>query len=171
MSPSNEAEGQTVVTIDAASPEETEAFAARLAPLLRASDMLCLRGDLGVGKTTFTRGLVRALGSPALVSSPTFTLIHEYHGGRLPIFHLDAYRLRGSGDLADIGFDEYRERGGILVIEWPERIEDALPPERADLYLEEPNGDDPQRRRIRVVASGERWEELAALTHEGATAG
>lgn len=148
---------------DTTCPEETEAVASRLAPLLGAGDVLCLRGDLGAGKTTFTRGLVRALGSPALVSSPTFTLIHEYHGGTLLVFHIDAYRLRGPGELADLGFDEYLEQGGVTVIEWPERIEEALPPERLDVHLEETGEDDEQqqqRRRIRILPRGARWADL-----------
>jgi tRNA threonylcarbamoyladenosine biosynthesis protein TsaE len=150
------------LTMDAASPEETEAVASRLAPLLRSGDVLCLRGDLGAGKTTFTRGLVHALGSPALVSSPTFTLIHEYHGGTLPVFHFDAYRLRGPGELTDLGFDEYLDKGGVTVIEWPERIEEALPPERIDVYLEETGESDEQqqRRRIRILPRAARWADL-----------
>lgn len=149
-----------MISVTPASPEETQATAGRLAALLRPGDVLCLRGDLGAGKTTFTRGLVAGLGSPTLVSSPTFTLIHEYPGGRLPVYHADAYRLRGAEDAETTGLDEYLERNdGVIVIEWPERIEAALPAERLDITLEDA-GDD--ARRIVFVAGGERWGNFAA---------
>lgn len=145
----------------AASPEETECLAARLAFFLRAGDVICLRGDLGMGKTTWTRGLVRGLGSPAPVSSPTFTLLHEYMGGRLPAYHADAYRLRGPDDAQNTGLDDYLSRAdGVIVIEWPERIESVLPEERLDILLEE-TGDDSRRLTLRL--QGPRW---ATFTQE-----
>jgi tRNA threonylcarbamoyladenosine biosynthesis protein TsaE len=140
--------------------EETEATAARLAALLRAGDLLCLSGDLGAGKTTFTRGLARGLGSPALVSSPTFTLIHEYGGGRLPVYHADAYRLTGGADAVFTGLEEYLDRGdGVLVVEWWERIADILPAERLEIELTE-TGD--EGRQITFTPQGNRWQEFAA---------
>lgn len=128
--------------------------------MLRAGDVLCLRGDLGAGKTTFTRALVLALASPASVSSPTFTLIHEYGGGRLLIRHADAYRLRGSSDLDDIGLIEYMDRGdSVTIIEWPERIEDALPAERLDITLTPGEGE--EERTLLLTPHGARWKEEA----------
>ena len=128
--------------------------------MLRAGDVLCLRGDLGTGKTTFTRALVHALGSRAPVSSPTFTLIHEYAGGRLLVRHADAYRLRGSSDLDDIGLLEYMERGdSVTIIEWPERIEDALPAERLDITFTPGAGD--EERTLLLAPQGARWQEEA----------
>lgn len=146
--------------VDVRSPEETAALAARLAALLQPGDVLCLSGDLGAGKTTFTRALVAALGSPAPVSSPTFTLIHEYHGGRLPVVHADAYRLRGPGDVPDTGLEEYLVEGaGVTVIEWPERIAAALPDERLDIALTDTGGD---ARQVRLTPHGERWTRCLA---------
>lgn len=142
-----------------ASEQQTADLAARLADLLRAGDVLCLRGDLGSGKTTFTRALVAALGSAALVSSPTFTLVHEYEGGRLPLWHVDAYRLRSADDTADIGLDEVFLTGeGIVVIEWPERIEAALPEDHLDLAIHDTGGD---TREITLILHGPRWANFA----------
>lgn len=109
-------------------PDETAtvALAQSLAPRLRSGDVLGLDGPLGAGKTTFTRGLVAALGGdPIMVASPTFTLLHQY-ACQPPMLHLDAYRLSGPGDLAGLGFDELMEVGAIAVIEWAERVESAL---------------------------------------------
>ncbi len=148
--------GQLLVTV--ASEQQTADLAVRLAALLRAGDVLCLRGDLGAGKTAFTRSLVAALDSPAPVSSPTFTLVHEYKGGRLPIWHVDAYRLRTADDTADIGLDEVFLIGeGIVVIEWPERIQAALPPDHLDIVLRDTGGD---TREITLTPNGPRWADF-----------
>jgi tRNA threonylcarbamoyladenosine biosynthesis protein TsaE len=138
-------------------PDEggTLTVAARLSSLLRSGDVLCLSGDLGAGKTTFTRGLVCGLGSPAAVSSPTFTLIHEYAGGRLNVVHMDAYRLGNVAELDDIGFDEYLTRDdSVMVIEWPERIALALPGERLEIRLSETPG---EGRLLTLTGHGARW--------------
>lgn len=137
------------------SEEETANVAVRLAAQLWPGDVLCLRGDLGAGKTTLTRALVAALGSPAPVSSPTFTLVHEYKGGCLPIWHVDAYRLRSADDTADIGLDEVFLTGeGVVVIEWPERIEAALPNDHLDIAIRDTGGD---TREITLTPHGPRW--------------
>ena len=112
------------------SPEQTEQFASRLSACLNAGDVITLDGDLGAGKTCFTRGLVRGLGSTDHVSSPTFTIVNEYEGGRLAVFHFDTYRLGGSDDFLASGLDEYFYRGGVSVIEWSNIISDVLPKER-----------------------------------------
>lgn len=108
-------------------PDEaaTRAFAAALAPRLRAGDVLCLDGPLGAGKTTLVRALVEALGGdPSQVASPTFTLLHQYHC-HPPMIHIDAYRLSGPGDLDGLGFEELAE-GAIAAIEWSQRVAAAL---------------------------------------------
>ncbi len=108
------------------SPAETENLGAALGKLLPAGTVLAYRGDLGAGKTAFTRGLARGLGCAELVTSPTYTIVNEYLGGRLPLFHFDMYRLRSSEDLWDIGWEDYLERGGVCAVEWSENVADAL---------------------------------------------
>lgn len=108
------------------SPEETEAIGAALGRILQAGTVLAYRGDLGAGKTAFTRGLARGLGYDEPVTSPTYTIVNEYLGGRLPLFHFDMYRLRSAEDLFDIGWDDYLDRQGICAVEWSENVADAL---------------------------------------------
>ena len=108
------------------SPAETEAIGAALGKILPAGTVIAYRGDLGAGKTAFTRGLARGLGCKELVTSPTYTIVNEYLGGRLPLFHFDMYRLASSDDLWDIGWEDYLERGGICAVEWSENVADAL---------------------------------------------
>jgi tRNA threonylcarbamoyladenosine biosynthesis protein TsaE len=108
------------------SPAETEAVGVALAAQLTPGTILAYRGDLGAGKTAFTRGLARGLGCTELVTSPTYTIVNEYLGGRLPLFHFDMYRLASSDDLWDIGWEDYLDRGGICAVEWSENVEEAL---------------------------------------------
>ena len=108
------------------SPAETEAVGEALAKTLRPGTVLAFRGDLGAGKTAFTRGLARGLGCTERVTSPTYTIVNEYTSGRLPLFHFDMYRLRSSEDLFDIGWEDYLERGGVCAVEWSENVADAL---------------------------------------------
>ena len=108
------------------SPEETEALGAALARQLTPGTVIAYRGDLGAGKTAFTRGLARGLNCQELVTSPTYTIVNEYLGGRLPLFHFDMYRLTSSEDLFDIGWDDYLDRGGVCAVEWSENVADAL---------------------------------------------
>ena len=105
---------------------ETEELGAQLAARLRPGDVVAYTGDLGAGKTAFTRGIARGLGIPERVTSPTFTIVNEYEGGRLPLFHFDMYRLGSSEELFDIGWEEYLARGGVCAVEWSENIADAL---------------------------------------------
>ena len=107
-------------------PEETEALGEKLAKILIPGTILAYRGDLGAGKTAFTRGLARGLDCREQVTSPTYTLVNEYLGGKLPLFHFDMYRLRSSEDLFDIGWDDYLERGGVCAVEWSENVADAM---------------------------------------------
>ena len=108
------------------SPEETERLGAALAKLLAAGDIIAYRGDLGAGKTAFTRGLARGLDCREPVTSPTYTIVNEYLSGRLPLFHFDMYRLASSDDLWSIGWEDYLDRGGVCAVEWSENVEDAM---------------------------------------------
>ena len=108
------------------SPEETEELGQRLAKCLVPGMILAYRGDLGAGKTAFTRGLARGLDCREQVTSPTYTIVNEYLGGRLPLFHFDMYRLHSSDDLFDIGWEDYLERSGICAVEWSENVADAM---------------------------------------------
>ena len=108
------------------SPAQTEAIGAALGAIIPAGTILAYRGDLGAGKTAFTRGLARGLGYAEPVTSPTYTIVNEYLGGRLPLFHFDMYRLRSAEDLWDIGWDDYLDRNGICAVEWSENVEEAL---------------------------------------------
>ena len=108
------------------SPEETEKVGAALGRILNPGTVIAYRGDLGAGKTAFTRGLARGLGYAEPVTSPTYTIVNEYLGGRLPLFHFDMYRLASSDDLWDIGWDDYLDRNGVCAVEWSENVADAL---------------------------------------------
>ncbi len=108
------------------SPEQTEAVGAALGAVLTAGTLIAYRGDLGAGKTAFTRGLARGLGAAGPVTSPTYTIVNEYLSGRLPLFHFDMYRLTCSDDLFDIGWEDYLDRGGVCAVEWSERVADAM---------------------------------------------
>ncbi len=105
------------------SPEDTARIAAEIATQLRAGDIILYEGDMGAGKTTFTKGLAAALGITDPVTSPTFALVNEYTEGRLPLFHFDLYRIDSYDDLYAIGFLDYLDRGGIIAAEWSENIE------------------------------------------------
>jgi len=108
------------------SPAETEAIGAALGKIILPGTVIAYRGDLGAGKTAFTRGLARGLGCSEIVTSPTYTIVNEYLGGRIPLFHFDMYRLRSSDDLFDIGWDDYLDRGGVCAVEWSENVDDAM---------------------------------------------
>ena len=107
-------------------PETTEALGAKLAACLQPGDVIAYYGDLGAGKTAFTRGLARGLGCDEIVTSPTYTIVNEYLSGRIPLFHFDMYRLGSSDDLWDIGWEDYLERGGVCAVEWSENVDDAM---------------------------------------------
>ncbi len=108
------------------SEQETEELGARLAERLEPGAVIAFTGDLGAGKTAFTRGLARGLGISDRVTSPTFTIVNEYEGGRLPLFHFDMYRLGSSDELFDIGWEDYLARGGVCAVEWSENVSGAL---------------------------------------------
>ena len=114
------------MTFQTNSPGETEAVGAALGRILSPGTVIAYRGDLGAGKTAFTRGLARGLGSRDMVTSPTYTIVNEYLGGRIPLFHFDMYRLASSDDLWDIGWEDYLDRGGVCAVEWSENVADAM---------------------------------------------
>ena len=108
------------------SPAETEAVGAALARVLQPGTVIAYRGDLGAGKTAFTRGLAKGLGVGERVTSPTYTIVNEYLGGRMPLFHFDMYRLGSEDELFDIGWEDYLERGGVCAVEWSENVWGAM---------------------------------------------
>ena len=138
------------------SPEETEKVGAALGKILSPGTVIAYRGDLGAGKTAFTRGLARGLGYAEPVTSPTYTIVNEYLGGRLPLFHFDMYRLASSDDLWDIGWDDYLDRNGVCAVEWSENVADAL--EDAILITIHKTGE--TSRRI-VIEGGENLADLS----------
>ena len=108
------------------STEETELLGERLGRLLRGGEIIAFSGGLGAGKTAFTRGLARGLEIPMRVTSPTYTIVNEYTGGRLPLFHFDMYRLGSEDELFDIGWEDYLRRGGVCAVEWSENVRGAM---------------------------------------------
>ena len=138
------------------SPAETEGIGFALGQILTPGTIVAYRGDLGAGKTAFTRGLAKGLGYADAVTSPTYTIVNEYLGGRLPLFHFDMYRLRSSDDLWGIGWDDYLDRNGVCAVEWSENVADAM--EDAIFVTIEKIGD--ESRRITI----EGGENLAALS-------
>ena len=133
------------------SPEQTEEIGAALGKILKAGTILAYEGDLGAGKTAFTRGLARGLGAKDMVTSPTYTIVNEYLSGRLPLFHFDMYRLASSDDLWDIGWEDYLDRNGICAVEWSENVDDAM--EGAVYITIEKLGED--ARRITIEGGGD----------------
>ena len=131
------------------SPEETEKIGAALANILTPGTVLAYRGDLGAGKTAFTRGVALGLGAKEQVTSPTYTIVNEYLSGKYPLFHFDMYRLASSDDLFDIGWEDYLDRGGICAVEWSENVDDAM--EGAITVTIEKLGEDARRITIEGV--------------------
>jgi tRNA threonylcarbamoyladenosine biosynthesis protein TsaE len=147
------------------SPEETELLGERLGVVLRAGDVVALTGDLGAGKTTFVHGAARGLGYEGPVTSPTFTLVKEYQG-RVPIYHLDIYRLERVQDVLDLGFEELVDRGAVVFVEWGDAIEALLSDHLQVELTMPPEGD---TRRLEVTWYGPSWadrlEELDVVVH------
>lgn len=148
----------SVVELIAHSLEETEKIAMKLANFLRPGDTLTLEGELGSGKTTFTKGLAKGLGITRNVNSPTFTIVKQYKG-RIPLYHMDVYRLEDSDE--DIGFSEYFHGDGVSVVEWAKFIEDYLPEERLEINIE--YTDDDQTRKLKLKALGDHY---SSILHE-----
>lgn len=162
---SSSAKPRNVETIDLVSHSSlhTERIGERLARLARPGDVLALWGELGAGKTVLARGVAAGLGLDAYtVSSPTFIILHEHFGGRMPLFHLDLYRLEGQ-DLGTTGWEETLEGGGITVIEWPDRAGNALPDDRVDVHLEHIAD---TKRRVVLSSTGDRSRALLQEFHD-----
>lgn len=130
---------------------ETEALGRRLGQQIQPGTVIAYTGDLGAGKTAFTRGLADGLGVTERVTSPTFTIVNEYEGGRMPLFHFDMYRLGSSDELFDIGWEDYLARGGVCAVEWSENVDDAL--EDDAIRIDIRRGDSDDQRRI-LVSNG-----------------
>ena len=138
-----------------ATADQTQDLAARVAQLVVAGDVIVLVGDLGAGKTTFVQGLAAAIGSPDPVTSPTFTLAQRYDEGRLTVHHLDAYRLSGPEEAADLALDELIDDRAVTVVEWGDRLRGLLPVDRLEITIGFGPGDDD--REITLDAGGPGW--------------
>lgn len=136
------------------SPEETESAGARLAQRLKPGAVVAFTGDLGAGKTAFVRGMARGLGISDRVTSPTFTIVNEYEGGRLPLFHFDMYRLGSADELFDIGWEDYLARDGVCAVEWSENIAGAL--EDGCIRVDIRRGEWDGQRRITITGGEEK---------------
>jgi tRNA threonylcarbamoyladenosine biosynthesis protein TsaE len=139
-----------VATTISHSPEETSAFGSRLTVTLRRGDVLALIGDLGAGKTHLVKGIATGFGIATEVTSPTFTLIHEYTGGKFPLYHIDLYRLDSPEEALKIGLDEYLDSDGVTVIEWADKFADLIPDGALWISLRLLDGD------LREIITGEK---------------
>lgn len=137
---------------------ETKDIAAKLAKWLEPGDLILLEGDLGAGKTTFTKGLATGLGIKRVIKSPTYTIIREYLDGRLPLYHMDVYRLEETGGM-DLGLEEYFEGEGVSIVEWAKFIPEDLPTEYLQIKLQ-PAGEDLMERTILFNPIGQRYTKL-----------
>ncbi|TMK88016.1 MAG: tRNA (adenosine(37)-N6)-threonylcarbamoyltransferase complex ATPase subunit type 1 TsaE [Actinobacteria bacterium] len=149
--------------------DDTRAVGAAIAPLLRIHDVMVLTGELGAGKTTLVRGIASGLGASEHVASPTFTLIREYVTGRIPIAHVDVFRLDRVQDVVDLALDEVEDGACVLIVEWGDAVDELLPDDRLRVEL---TSEDPaagaDARRIAITAEGPSWveraDELVAVT-------
>ena len=142
------------------SPEATEELGVSLAHHLLPGDFIALNGELGAGKTRFAGGIAKGLGvDPGVpVTSPTYTLLNIYQG-RIPLYHFDLYRLRGDADVVELGFTDYFAGEGISLVEWPERLQEELPPDRLEIFM---RYIDENVREIELVPVASRYEKLLA---------
>lgn len=136
---------------------ETIALGERMAADLRPGDVVVLNGDLGAGKTTFTKGIAKGLGIKEIIKSPTFTIIHEYQDGRIPLYHMDAYRLENGG-AEDLGLDEYFDGDGVSVVEWAQFAEDELPDEFLAITFK--RTDDENKRILTFDPRGQHFQQM-----------
>jgi tRNA threonylcarbamoyladenosine biosynthesis protein TsaE len=152
-----------------ATADDTQGVGAAIAPLLRISDVLILTGELGAGKTTLVRGIASGLGAAEHVASPTFTLVREYVTGRVPVAHVDVFRLDRVQDVVDLGLDELEGGACVLIVEWGDAVEELLPDDRlrVELTTEDPAAEN-DARRITITSAGASWleraDELEAVT-------
>ena len=137
--------------------DATIALGKKIGQQLVAGDVLVLDGDLGAGKTTFTKGLAAGLEIPDIIKSPTFTIIHEYQDGRLPLYHMDAYRLENGG-AEDLGLEEYFDGDGVSVVEWAEFVEDELPTDFLAIHFK--RTDDDNTRILEFEPHGQHFDQI-----------
>ena len=145
--------------IHTTSQEETMELGKRLGEKVFANSCVVLEGNLGAGKTTLTKGIALGLGIDRVIKSPTYTLIREYRKGRLPLFHMDMYRIEESGGASEVGLEEYFYAGGVCVVEWAQYIEDELPLAFLKVQIDR-EGDGESERLIRLVPHGKEYEEF-----------
>ncbi|TLQ19436.1 tRNA (adenosine(37)-N6)-threonylcarbamoyltransferase complex ATPase subunit type 1 TsaE [Lentilactobacillus parafarraginis] len=149
-------------TLTVTSADQTMAIGEKLAPLLAPRDLILLDGDLGAGKTTFTKGLGKGLGIKRPIKSPTFTIIREYQSGRIPLYHMDVYRLeQGGGD--DLGLDEYFNGDGVNVVEWSKFVADQIPANYLRIIFRR---DDSKGDNVRTISFDPRGDRFESLTNQ-----
>lgn len=141
-----------IKTKETHSPEETESLGAYVGETYPDTQVIALLGELGAGKTAFVRGMAQGLGISQRVTSPTFTIVNEYEGGALPLFHFDMYRLRDADDLFDIGWEDFLRRGGVCAVEWSETIQEALEPDT--IYVDIRRGAETNQRILTIRGPG-----------------
>lgn len=163
-------DGDVAGAIYTTGPEETRELGRRLAALIQPGDLVVLNGGLGAGKTLFAGGVGQGLGLSGPVSSPTFILVREYQGGRLPLYHMDTYRLDDPAELVDLGYEEYFYGPGVTLVEWGERVVPLLPRERLEIRFSFVPGQD-EDRLVEIMAFGGRYRKLAAELLEVAGVG
>ena len=147
--------------LTSASPEQTRSIGARLASVAEPGDVVCLWGELGAGKTVFAKGFGAGLGVRDTISSPSFVLMGEY-AGRLPLFHIDLYRLETAAEVLDGGLLDDRQAGGVVIIEWPDRLGGDVPVERLDVRIDG-GADDPRQLHLEAHGASHRRYIDAAL--------
>lgn len=149
-----------LITAQTSSPEETRKIGEALGKLLAPGDVVGLIGHLGAGKTVFAQGVAKGIGAKGRVTSPTFTLIHE-HLGRIPLYHVDVYRLNTAADVEAIGIEDYLYGDGAVLLEWADRVLSILPDERLDVMIKRPeNEEDDNVREIRISPHGQRYQHI-----------
>ncbi len=136
------------------SAEETVNLGSKLGKILDRGDVVCITGELGTGKTAFTGGIAKALGIKGYITSPTFTIVNEYKS-TIPLFHFDVYRISEPEEMIEIGFDEYLDSGGIVVIEWAELIKDILPANHIWVDISKDTKEDMNARNIKIEFVGD----------------
>lgn len=136
------------------SPEETEKLGKQLAESAKKGQIFCLNGDLGVGKTVFTKGFAAGLGVKEHVTSPTFTIVNEYHDGKMPFYHFDVYRISCEEEMDDIGYEEYFFGEGVCLVEWAELVKDLIPKDALWITLEKDYAKSEDYRKITVKQEG-----------------
>ncbi len=151
---------RTNVTIKTFSRDETAEAGRKLGRLLEAGDVVCLSGDIGTGKTVFTGGIAEGLGISGYITSPTFTIVNEYEG-RIPFYHFDVYRINDPDEMFEIGFEEYIDGRGVVVIEWADVIKDILPREHIWVEISKDLKGDYNIRNITIEFRGEKYQQIA----------